>query len=85
MPNRPATRLSSCSIISPLLRPGFGAPVSSAEVKPLNRLTSVGAARNSVRVRADSGIMARFAPRTYNRPMSAGVWRNGASASGCTR
>jgi hypothetical protein len=42
----------------------LGAPVISADMKPLKRVISVGAARNSECVSPDSGIIASLLPRT---------------------
>src|ERR1019366_6055060 len=76
-----STSLSS----SPELRPGFGAPVNCADVKPLKRCSTVGALRYDCVVSAESGIMAPPFPRTYSRPMSSGFCRNCSCASACTR
>ena len=43
--------------MSPELFPGPGAPTSNADVKPLKRVMTLGPARNSVRVRAETGTI----------------------------
>src|SRR5256886_13594853 len=53
----PISSRSTAASISPELFPGAGAPTTSDDVKPLNRVMTLGPARNSVRVRAETGTI----------------------------
>src|SRR6476661_3979834 len=76
---------STCDRSSPLEWPCFGGPVNWVDVKPLKRVTTVGALRKAVDVSAETGTIWLFVPRTYNRPTSLGDWRYSWAAFACTR
>ena len=81
-----ATSRSTAASIWPELRPGLGGAGDQRGGEAVEPLSSwVGPLRNSVRTRAESGIISLLRPRTYSRPMSSGRWRNCGCASACTR